>query len=126
MRKAFLKSLVLALSMAGCSTLGPDAAELRVHNAGTEPLVALTVYSPGSEVDFGTISPGQTSGYRVMPGGVYSYSAFAFTHDGERVEQPVIDFVGESPMRGSRFTYTLNLNTTPTRFLAITSVVRDR
>ena len=126
MRHGFLKSLALALSMAGCSTVGPEAAELRIHNAGTEPLVALTVYSPGSEVDFGTINPGQTSDYRVMPGGVYHYSAFAYTHNGERVEQPVIDFVGESPMQGSRFTYTLSLNTAPSRFLAITSVVRDR
>ena len=127
MRRALVKSLLVALALAGCSVLGPDAAALRVYNAGTEALGDLTLFSPGSEVSFGSIAPGAWSEYRVMPGGVYPYSAFEFTYNGTRVSQPVTDFVGESPMKGSRFTYTLSLTTSgTTAWINITSVVRDK
>jgi len=119
-------ALLLVLLTTGCSGLDPVAASLRITNAGPEPIVGLTVYSPGSQVEFGTIAPGATSEHRVMPGGVYRYAAFRFTHDGQPVEQPVIDFVGEEPERGREFTYTLRVSTDPQPFLVIMSVVRDR
>ena len=117
--------LLLSLALTACSVLEPDRDSLRITNTGSVALVDLTVFSPGSEVNFGTINPGETTEYRVMPGGVYHYAAFEFTDNDERVVQPVIDFVGESPMRGSRFTYSLSLRSAPNRFLSITTVVRD-
>ena len=118
---------LLGLVLTACSALDPDPASLRITNASSMELVELKVFSPGSEVSFGTINPGETSEYRVMPGGVYPYTAFEFTHEGQRVSQPVTDFVGEEPMRGSRFTYTVNMNGAPEPpFLFISSVVRDR
>ena len=122
----WLSALVLSVALTGCSVLDPDPDSLRITNVGSVALVDVTVFSPGSEVNFGTLNPGETSEYRVLPGGVYHYSAFEYTDNGERVSQPVIDFVGESPMRGSRFTYALSLRSAPNRFLSITSVVRDR
>ena len=124
--KGRVSLLLLSLALAACSVLEPDRDSLRVTNTGSVALVDLTVFSPGSEVNFGTINPGETTEYRVMPGGVYHYAAFEYTDTGERVSQPVIDFVGESPMRGSRFTYSLSLRSAPNRFLSITTVVQDK
>ena len=46
-------------------------------------------------------------------GGVYRYSAYGYTLDGKPVLQRVADWVGESPMPGTAFTYRIQFD--PTR-----------
>jgi hypothetical protein len=112
----------------GCSWFtSPDTQQLRVTNAGSQPLTALRVYFPDTMISYGDIPVGATSGYVDVPGGVYRYSAFSFNHNGAEVMQRVDDFVGEVPMKGRRFTYVLAfaiVNHEPV--IVIKSAAKDR
>lgn len=120
--------LAVALLLAACSrSTDPSSALLRVHNAGTIELLDLRVIFPDTAVSFGAVATGATTDYRLVPGGVYRYAAFSFTHQGAGVGQPVDDWVGEVPLEGRRFTYTLQLMTTAQGQpgIAILSVAKD-
>lgn len=113
-RVAFLLATVLAAHVfggcSGCSDSASDLPRLRVTNGGSVPASALTVLFPRDEIEFGDVAPGATTGYRTVPNGVYRYAAYRLVVNGQTVTQPVIDWVGESPMEGTAFTYTIAVN----------------
>jgi hypothetical protein len=93
--------------------------QLRITNNGDADIIGLEVLFPGptwdakaSRVEFGNIPAGKTSEYQNVPSGVYKYAAYEYMLNGQKVEQFVTDWVGESPMEGNKFTYqiTLDLN----------------
>jgi hypothetical protein len=96
--------LVLVIGLAGC---GPEAQMLRVTNRGSRAIARLVVRFPEDRVDFGALEPGATSAYHPVPHGVYAYAAYEVTLDGRTVQQPVTDWVGEKPLAGLEFTYTI-------------------
>ena len=77
---------------------------------------------PEDQVAFGDIAAGETSPYREVAHGVYSYAAYRLEVDGGLVTQPVIDWVGEVPMDGESFTYALLVDS---RSVDLVSVTRD-
>lgn len=81
--------------------------QLRLRNSGTAPITNLRVLFPEQEIAFGDVPPGATTVYKAVPKGVYRYAAYRYDVNGETVTQPVIDWVGESPIEGSSFTYTI-------------------
>ena len=81
---------------------------LRVENRGSSNLQDLTVWFPSERVEFGDVPAGQTSGYRLVFGGVYQYAAYEITVDGERKIQPVIDWVGEVPLLPGTYIYVIS------------------
>jgi hypothetical protein len=79
---------------------------LRIVNSGRQDIVGLVVlFPPSHRVEFGDVPAGQATEYREVPGGVYRYAAYEYAVDGRVAKQPVVDWVGEGPMPGSRFTY---------------------
>jgi hypothetical protein len=89
-----------------------DTALLRIVNSGRQDIAGLVVLFPGlatdpasGRVEFGDVPAGQATEYREVPGGVYKYAAYEYAVDGGVTDQPVVDWVGETPMAGSRFTY---------------------
>jgi hypothetical protein len=82
-------------------------ARLKIANVGSIPIRNLTVLFPEDQVRFGDVGVGETSKYVDVAHGVYRYAAYRFEHGGALVNQPVIDWVGEEPMRGEAFTYQL-------------------
>ena len=101
--------------------------QLRVTNAGSQPLLALRVLFPDTMISYGDVAAGTTSGYVDVPGGVYEYSAFIFAYNGSEVTQRVEDFVGEIPMKGRRFTYVLEFAVIGSEpGILIKSVTKDR
>ncbi len=97
----------------------PASQELRIVNAGSQAIVGLKVLFPGdsaeaqaTRIDFGDVPAGKASEYRSVPGGVYRYAAYEYSLNGRLVQQPVVDWVGEKPMDGSRFTYRIELDAT--------------
>ena len=119
---------VTALYMAGCAAPSPQSPRLRIVNTGSRGLDALVVQFPAQEVPFGRLSSGGATDRRAVEKGVFRYAAYRFTVDGREYGQPVIDWVGESPMEGQDFTYTIELvdevSSKPT--IRLVSVVRDR
>ena len=75
-----------------------------MSNVGSEAILALTVRFPLDTVSFGDVHPGDTTQYRDVPNGVFRYGAFGYIRDGRRMNQGVVDFVGERPHDGN-FTY---------------------
>jgi hypothetical protein len=86
------------------------------------------VLFPSDKVFFGNVPSGRTTKYLTVPGGVFSYGAFQFSVDGKKVvHQMVFDWVGETPMQGRAFTYTLEVVGGPTTArLRIVSANRDK
>lgn len=90
------------VTTSGTAVTGP---QLRVANAGSTDVDDLVVLFPESRVEFGDVASDQTTDYQEVPGGVYKYAAYEYTLDGEVVLQRVLDWVGEVPMQGAKFTY---------------------
>jgi hypothetical protein len=83
---------------------------MRIINSSPNAISNLSVLFPESEVSFGNVPANGTTEYKIFPNGVYSYAAYRYELNGELVTQPVIDWVGESPMEGTAFTYTIAYN----------------
>jgi hypothetical protein len=121
-----LATLVLGAVIASCGLTDPDIQQLRIRNVGFGSVGGLKVGFPDTTIAYGDIMAGVTTDYIDVPGGVYGYSAFRFQYDGSERIQPVIDFVGESPMDGKRFTYDIELSLTPNGpYILIKDVTRD-
>ena len=108
--------------------------ELRVENVGIHAITGLSVFFPrhpsgsaATQIAFGDIAAGSVSAYKTVPGGVYGYGAYHYTVDGKPIDQPALDWVGERPLDGYRFTYqlTLDLTTAPDDRLALVRISVD-
>jgi hypothetical protein len=101
----------------GCAGSSPTSASpsptatgtprLRLVNSGSVSLSALVVIFPDERVEFGDVAAGATTTYRSFSRGVYRYAAYQARLGDRIVSQPVIDWVGEKPMNGDAFTYTI-------------------
>ena len=98
-------------------TATPELQQLRIMNSSDTAIAELVVLFPGptadaeaSQVEFGAIPAGQTTEYRDVPGGIYRYAAYEYTFDDRAVSQFVIDWVGENPMTGKKFTYQIEFD----------------
>lgn len=108
------------------TTSGVDLPQLRIVNTGPEDLIALAVIFPESgRIGFGDVAAGETSEYRGIPGGVYRYAAYEYEADGRLARQPVIDWVGELPVPGSRFTYRVAVGSSAGPGVQVLAVVVD-
>lgn len=120
-------AICLLLTGTACDSPNSDsqeqggAHELRIANTGDEDIQGLVVLFPDTDpsatarIEFGDVVAGETTEYMTVPGGVYRYAAYEYTLDGQTVHQPVMDWVGEVPVEGIRFTYQISLDTTRVR-----------
>ena len=83
---------------------------------------------PDSQTAYGDVAAGSTTTYRAVARGVFRYAAYRLEIDGELVTQPVIDWVGETPMEGRAFTYTIDVDFRRPRLqtIRLVSVTRDQ
>ncbi len=102
--------LAVSASLAGCAFSASQTPRLRITNSGTHSIQNLTVLFPEDRIEFGDVPAGGTTEYKHVPNGVYSYAAYRYEVNGQTITQPVIDWVGEQPMAGDSFTYTINVD----------------
>lgn len=108
--KVVLLTALFGIIWSACSSRSSDLPRLRITNRGTLPINNLVVLFPEESIAFGDVPAGATTEYEDVPKGVFSYAAYEFEVDGQVVAQPVIDWIGESPMSGKLFTYTLDFD----------------
>lgn len=111
--------LFLALFLGACSmaSTAPELQQLRIINTGAQDIEGWVILFPGptaeseaAAIDFGTVPAGATTESKPAPSGVYRYAAYTYLWNGYPVTQPVLDWVGESPMTGETFTYSILLD----------------
>lgn len=107
----FIAAVMLLTGCTATATVAPttsQAARLRITNHSPYALQGLIVIFPEDRISYGDIPAGATTEYQPAPHGVYRYAAYQFILDGKQVDQPVVDWVGETPVTGVDFTYTLD------------------
>ena len=87
-----------------------DPQKLRITNQSAFPIHNLSVRFPDERIVFGDVLSGATTAYQVVSRGVYRYAAYEIELDGQAYQQVPYDFMGESPMNGSAFTYILSFD----------------
>ncbi len=108
--KAFPFAALLGIILSSCTSQSAEVPRLRVTNNGSVLIEDLVVLFPEDSIAFGDVPAGTTTDYKGVPDGVFSYAAYQFVVDGQVVTQPVIDWIGESPMSGMLFTYTIDFD----------------
>ena len=108
--KVLLLTALLGLILSGCNRQSAEVPRLRITNNGSVPIKNLVVLFPEESIVFGDIPAGTTTEYKDVPNGVFSYAAYQFEVDGEVFTQPVMDWIGESPMSGTLFTYVIDFD----------------
>ena len=96
--------------------------KLRITNQGALPIQHLVVRFPEDKIDFGDVLPGMTTNYLVIPHGVYRYAAYDVEVNGQKYQQPVVDWIGETPMQGESFIYTIEAD--PSRWQTEGQVIK--
>jgi len=119
--------IALGVILASCNSLSLQTPRLRMTNSGTIAIKNLTVLFPQDQIEFGDIPAGTMTEYRKVPNGVFRYAAYRFEINGQVITQPVIDWVGEEPMAGNAFTYTIDIdfNRPKLQRVLLISVTRD-
>ena len=122
--------LTLGAIPAACTPTAPSEPQksrLRITNNGVVDVRGLTIIFPEDRIEFGDIPAGETSEYRDVPHGVFRYAAYTLQVNGNTIEQPVIDWVGERPMDGLAFTYAIEVdpNRSNWEVVRLTSVTKD-
>ncbi len=110
-----------------------NSQQLRISNVGDTNIQDFNIVVPGTTtavltyINFGNVESGETTEYQVIPGGVYRYSAYEYTVDDDTVFQAVVDWVGEEPLSGTRFTYQISLDETKVqgRQIQLVNVLTD-
>jgi hypothetical protein len=101
---------IVGIALSGCTAQPTQVSRLRVTNNGSLAIDNLIVRFPEDSIEFGDVPAGTTTEYKDVPNGVFSYAAYNFKVDDHIMTQPVIDWVGESPMTGKLFTYTIDFD----------------
>jgi len=106
---ALLLPLLWAVAASSCADpVASGPVEIRVENASTAVMEAVRVEFPGDWEEFGTLTPGEATGYRTVKL-AYRIATVEATVAGELHRLQIIDLVGETPLSGGRYTYRLNL-----------------
>ena len=84
--------------------------KLRITNRSAITIHDLYVRFPDEKIAFGDVLPGVTTDYQVFSRGVYRYAAYDVVVDGQEYQQPVTDWMGETPLDGEAFTYILGVD----------------
>ena len=100
--------------------------QLRIINQGSTALKKLTVRFPEDQITFGDIPAGATTGYKSVPHGVFGYAAYSLVVKGKNIIVPVTDWVGEKPMSGKAFTYTIKFFPKRSRIVELVKVTKDK
>jgi hypothetical protein len=102
--------IVLNAALSSCTSQSAHVSQLRIVNSGSYAINNLTVRFPEDRIAFGDVPAGATTEYEDVPNDIFRYAAYEFEIDGEVITQPVIDWMGENPMNGKLFTYTIDFD----------------
>lgn len=105
--------LLAGLFLTACSLSSPfgddDPVLVRVKNTSAFAYDDVKVGFPSGMVEYGRLEPGAATVYRDA-GTVYRYAYVSIESQGRNWVLQPIDYVGETPLEGGRWTYELMLD----------------
>jgi len=103
--------LVLVATVAACANLlsSDDGTRVRLRNASSFELTAVTFASGQASLEYARIAPGETTDY-VRVENAYSYGMLDVLVGGQHRRIQPIDFVGESYIGDGKFTYVITVD----------------
>jgi len=108
--KLLLLTPLWAIALSGCNSPSVEVQRLRITNQGSIPIKNLVVLFPHDRIEFGDVPAGTTTEYKEVSSGVFRYAAYQFEVDDRVVTEPAVDWIGESPLNGILFTYTIDFD----------------
>jgi len=108
--KLLLLTPLWAIALSGCNSSSVEVQRLRITNQGSIPIKNLVVLFPHDRIEFGDVPAGTTTEYKEVSSGVFRYAAYQFEVDDRVVTEPAVDWIGESPLNGILFTYTIDFD----------------
>ena len=104
-------ALSLLLLLSSCGILGLDEdVEVRVRNGSSLTLDEATVFLFGGPLTVTDFQPGAVSDYRTVDK-AYDYASALVVVGADSASIQVIDYVGEEPVDGGRYTYVVRIRT---------------
>jgi hypothetical protein len=114
----------LVVALAGCDDLfGSDPVEVRIENASSAMFSEATLYTSEGPVTFGDVGPGEATPYTQVTT-AYRFATTQVVVQGDTLRLQVIDFVGEEPLDGGRYTYVLGVDGLGTTSPSLTQTFR--
>jgi len=112
-RTIFTRTAVVGAAVAvfaACDTLGlPGSVEVRVENQSTLTFSAVEYFAGSDLTTVPLLEPGRSSPY-VEADGAYAYTTIQVVVEADTLRLQVIDYVGETPLSGGRYTYVLSVD----------------
>lgn len=112
----------------GCDTLtfsSPGPAEIRIENGSTVSYDLASYWAGNDLLTYTDLGPGQASPYVTSDGDIYGYTTTTVVVGADTLHMQVIDYVGETPLSGGRYTYVLTAVTNPDGSRHLTQALRD-
>ena len=93
----------------GCGVLGlEDEVEIRVRNGSNLMVDEAVLYLPSQVLEYSNLDVGEATPYsQVQKAYYYASAQVVVGQDTARIQ--VIDYVGETPLKGGRYTYILRV-----------------
>lgn len=111
--RPWLNKTVLCLGIVwvstGCGVLGlEDEVEVRVRNGSNLLVNEASVFLPGQTLEYSNLEAGEDTPY-IEVGKAYDYASAQVVVGQDTARIQVIDYVGETPLKGGRYTYILRV-----------------
>lgn len=104
-----LALFAVAAWTAGCGILDLDGdVEVRVRNGSSLLLDEVSLFLPQSTLSYSGLQPGEESSYSQVSK-AYHYASAEVVVGADTARLQVVDYVGETPLDGGRYTYILRV-----------------
>lgn len=104
---------VAVFALLGCDTLGIDRpTEVRIENASAHTFDVVSYWAGSRKLSYDSVSPGEATPF-VEAEVAYGFTTVQVMAGADTLRMQVIDYVGEEPLRGGRYTYVLTLEGEP-------------
>ena len=116
--------LLLAATAFGCGVVDPDGpVEVRLRNASSFTFDEATLYSSEGELTYTDVGPGEATPY-VEVETAYRIATTQVVIAADTFRLQVIDFVGEEPLDGGRYSYVISVLTFGNQPTSVTQEIR--
>ena len=112
--RVLILAAVMVFSTASCDTLTfSGSPEIRIENGSAVSYDVASYWAGNDLLTYQDLAPGESSPYVTGSGDVYGFTTSTVVIASDTLHIQVIDYVGETPLSGGRYTYVLTAESNP-------------